>query len=112
MDGQGDWIVAPSDNICGLRDARTLSNPSRIDFDAVLAATPEMERMRKESIDPSTPEGVRLRQNANDRVFRAADSIRASNGYCSVWKSIRHRDGRAVPDVTEAVKAKLRDAGA
>ncbi len=37
----------------------------------------------------------------------ACDKIRAQDGYCSVWKTIKHTDGRAVADITDLVKAQL-----
>ena len=35
------WQVDKGDNICGLDDARQLSNPVVVDYDRLLAATPE-----------------------------------------------------------------------
>jgi hypothetical protein len=32
--------------------------------------------------------------------------VRNSGGYCSVWKTIRHKDGRAIDDLTSQVIAK------
>jgi hypothetical protein len=104
---QRGWIAAASDNICGLRDLKQLSNPARVDFEALLAATPELVKIAKDNIDPASAEGIQLRQAGIDRVTRASEALRAEVGYCSVWKAIRHSDGRSVPDVTESVKAKL-----
>lgn len=104
---QRGWIALATDNICGLRDPKQLSNPARVDFDAVLAATPELAKIAKDKIDPASAEGIQLRQAGIDRVTRACEALRAEIGYCSVWKTIRHSDGRSVPDVTESVKAKL-----
>jgi hypothetical protein len=101
------WIVDRSDNICGLDDPKMLSKPAKIDYDAVLRATPEMKKIKDDKIDPNSPEGIQLRQAAASRVQKAAEKVRSTNGYCSVWKTIRHQDGRAIPDVTDAVKAQL-----
>ncbi len=101
------WIVDRSDNICGLDDPKMLSKPAKIDYDSVLKATPEMKKIKDDKIDPNSPEGIQLRQAAATRVQKAAEKVRGSSGYCSVWKSIRHQDGRAIPDVTDAVKAQL-----
>jgi hypothetical protein len=84
-----------------------LSNPARVDYPAVLDATPEMRQIRDEKIDPSSSRGIQLRQSAVDRVRRAAEKVRSARGHCSVWKQIRHRDGRAIPDVTQLVLADL-----
>lgn len=102
-----DWICSVSDNICGLRDTKMLSNPAKVDFDALLSATSELQRVRKEGIDPSSPEGVALKQAGIDRVTKACDAVRVANGHCSVWKAIKHRDERVIADITELVKARL-----
>jgi len=101
------WIVDRADNVCGLDDAKMLSKPAKIDYDALLKATPEMKKIKDDKIDPNSPQGIQLRQAAATRVQTAADKVRSADGYCSVWKAIRHQDGRAVPDVTDAVKALL-----
>jgi hypothetical protein len=101
------WVVDRADNICGLDDAKMLSKPAKVDYDALLKVTSEMKKMRDDKIDTSSPEGIRLRQAAVDRVRIAADKVRVAEGYCSVWKQIRHQDGRAIPDVTDLVKAQL-----
>jgi hypothetical protein len=97
------WIVDRADNICGLDDGEMLSNPARVDYDRLLSATPEMKRIRDEGIAPDSSKGIQLRQAAVDRVRRASDAVRAGQGHCSVWKRVRHRDGRSVPDITDAV---------
>jgi hypothetical protein len=102
-----DWLVNPADNICGLRDPKMLSNPVRVDFDSLLQATTEFEKMRRENIGSNSPEGIQLRQAAIDRVRRACEAVRVANGHCSVWKAIRHRDDRPVVDVTELVRGRL-----
>jgi hypothetical protein len=84
-----------------------LSKPARVDYDALLAATSEMKRIKDDKIDPNSPQGIQLRQTAATRVQAAVDKVRAAGGYCSAWKSIRHRDGRTIPDITDSVKAQL-----
>jgi hypothetical protein len=101
------WVVDRADNICGLDDAKMLSKPAKVDYDALLKATPEIKKIKDDKIDPNSPQGIQLRQAASTRVQTAAEKVRASEGYCSVWKTIRHSDGRAVADITEAVKAQL-----
>ena len=104
---ESGWIVDPTDNVCGLADPRMLSRPARVDHPFLLAATPEMKRIAQEGIDPNSPIGVMLRQRGIDRVLRSADRVREQEGYCSIWKRIRHRDGRVIPDVTEPVRQGL-----
>lgn len=101
------WIVDRADSICGLDDPKMLSKPAKVDYDAVLRATPEMRKMRDDKIDPASSEGIQLRQSAADRALKACDRVRQAQGHCSVWKAIRHQDGRAIADVTDLVKAQL-----
>ena len=101
------WIAVRGDNICGLDDPKMLSKPAKVDYDALLHATSEMKKIKDDKIDPNSPQGIQLRQAAATRVQKAAEKVRSSDGYCSVWKTIRHQDGRAVADITDAVKAQL-----
>lgn len=101
------WVVDRADNICGLDDPKMLSKPAKVDYDGLLKATAEMKKIKDDKIDPNSPQGIQLRQAAATRVQKAADKVRAADGYCSVWKSIRHQDGRSIPDITDAVKAQL-----
>lgn len=100
-----DWVLRTADNICGLRDANQLTHPGLIDFEACLAATPEMKRIASQGIDPKSAEGIQLRNAAVTRVTNAAEAVRAAGGYCSVWKEIRHKDGRAIDDLSNRVIA-------
>lgn len=100
-----DWSAKAEDNICGLRDLAQVSNPVVIDFQACLDATPEMKKIKAEKIDPKSPDGIRLTTEATNRVTQACESVQKANGYCSVWKSIKHKDGRAITDVSSQVTA-------
>jgi hypothetical protein len=100
-----DWIAKTTDNICGLRDVNQISNPAIVDFKACLDATPEMKKAREDKVDLTTPEGIKLSNAAVNRVTTACETVRVANGYCSVWKTIRHKDGRTVTDISELVKA-------
>ena len=101
------WVVDRADNICGLDDAKMLSKPAKVDYDALLKATPEMKKIKDDKIDPNSPQGIQLRQAAATRVQTAAEKVRTAESHCSVWKTIRHTDNRAVADITELVKAQL-----
>lgn len=100
-----DWTAKAEDNICGLRDLSQVSNPAVIDFQACLDATPEMKKVKSEKIDLKSPEGIRLLTEATNRVTEACESVAKANGYCSIWKSIKHKDGRVITDVSNAVTA-------
>lgn len=101
------WICDRADNICGLDDPKTLSSPAKVDYDALLKATPEYKKIKDEKIDVNSAEGIQLRQKAAERVRDACEKVRAAKSYCSVWKTIKHADGRSIPDVTDAVKDQL-----
>jgi hypothetical protein len=101
------WIVDRADNICGLDDAKMLSKPAKVDYDALLKATPELKKIKDDKIEPNSPQGIQLRQAAVTRVQTAAEKVRTTEGHCSVWKTVKHSDGRAVADITESVKAQL-----
>ncbi|MFT5731770.1 MAG: hypothetical protein ACJAZN_000308 [Planctomycetota bacterium] len=107
-DGRGTpYVVTKTNNICGLDEPRQLTNPAVVDYDALLEATPERKKMKKDKIDPTSSEGITLMTKARARVLKACESVRASHGHCSVWKVIKRRDKRAVDDITDEVKRQL-----
>src|SRR5689334_14789499 len=75
-DASASWIAERSDCVCGLDDPRQVSNPAKIDYGAVMKATPEVKKMHDEHIDANSPEGIQLRALAADRVKRAAEIVR------------------------------------
>ncbi len=97
------WQAREADNIVGLRDPRTLSNPVRVDYEDLLERTEEMKRIKRERIDPASPQGVQLKNRARQRVADACQQVMTERGYCSVWKQISHSDGRTVNNATDAV---------
>ena len=103
----GGWRARSRDNICGLSNPRQLTQPVRVNYKQVLRATEEMRDLIRRNIDPSSAEGQILRQRAVDRVRRASSLVMQSQGYCSVWKRISHKDSRSVDEVTEEVIANL-----
>jgi hypothetical protein len=104
---QSGWTVKADDNIVGLSDAKTLSNPALVDYDGLMRATDEMKKLKKDRIDPTSPEGIQLTNAARQRVQSACQAIMDQEGHCSVWKAISHADGRSVPDITAQVKRQL-----
>jgi hypothetical protein len=103
----GQWIAKAADNICGLRDPRTLSSPAKVDFKKLLDATPEMKKLSRDGIDKNSPEGIQLTQKAIDRLTQASKTVMSEKGHCSVWKEIKNSDERSVPDITNAVLQKF-----
>lgn len=107
-DGRGtDYVVDKTDNICGLDTPRQLTNPALVDYDALLDATPEIRQMKREKISESSARGIQLRSAAEERVRKACQKIMDQEGHCSVWKVIKRRDGRKLPDITDLVKSEL-----
>lgn len=102
-----DWIVKQSDNICGLKNARQLSNPGKVDFPSLYDSTEEAKKIKDEGIDPASPEGSRLRAAAYERIRKACQQVMTDQSLCSVWKSVRSRSGATATDVTETVRALL-----
>jgi len=100
---QAGWVVKRGDNLCGLRDPKQLSNPAKVNYKRCLAATPEMKKMESEGIRPGSPEGIQLKNAAATRVSTAANTVRKAGGFCSVWKAIKHNDGRDVSDITARI---------
>ena len=84
-----------------------MTKPAVVDYDALLAATTEMKKLKKDKIDPKSSEGITLMTKARARVLKACEAVRASGGHCSVWKTIKRRDKRAVDDITDSVKRQL-----
>lgn len=97
------WVANKGDNLCGLRDLGQLSNPAKLNYKRCLDATPEMKKLKADGIKPSSPEGIQLTNAAATRVSTAANTIRKAGGFCSVWKTIKHNDGRNVSDITARV---------
>ncbi len=102
-----DWVVSSANNVCGVNDARQISNPAKVNYGSLLAATPEIKEMKRKGIDQESPEGQILHNKAVDRIRTAASNVMASQGHCSVWRKIRHKKGRAVADITAEVKKQL-----
>lgn len=101
-----DWVAKKSDNVCGINNLRRISNPARVDFDSLLEATKEMKKLKRDKIDPDSPEGIQLRQQAKKRVTKACEAIRKDQGNCSIWKAIRHKDGRTITVISSLVQAR------
>ncbi|MEO0652026.1 MAG: hypothetical protein AAFZ65_15240 [Planctomycetota bacterium] len=101
------WVASDSDHICGIQVPSHISNPATIDLNRALAATEEMRRMKRDGINPNSARGKALKNAAQRRVRDAATTVKDNLGHCSVWKAIRHSDGRTVADVTDQVVAEI-----
>ncbi len=101
------WKARAADNLAGLSEPRMLSNPAKVDHSSLMADTAEMKRMKRDRVDPSSAEGVQLKNAAATRVAAACGDAMRQLGHCSVWKAITHVDEREVPDLTEQVRRLL-----
>ena len=106
---EAKWIAEEDDNICGIKDLKKVSNPAKVDYDALWDATPQIKQMKEKKIDPESTEGKALRSQAKTLITKTCELVRAAKSYCGIWKSIKNEDGRKVPDVTDDVKGKLDD---
>ena len=97
------WVATKTNNLCGLRDLGQLSNPAKLNYKRCLDATPEMKKIKADGIKLESPEGIQLSNAAATRVSTAANTLRKAGGFCSVWKAIKHTDGRTVSDITARV---------
>ena len=102
-----DWVVSSGDNVCGVSDARQISNPAKVSYRSLLGDTPELKEMKKKGISKDSPEGQILHNKGVDRVRKAAKKVMTEKSHCSVWKAITSKSGKRVPDITESVRAKL-----
>lgn len=102
-DGESKYVADPEDWICGLGDLRQLTNPAQVDYESLMEATPWMKELRREGIDPQSARGLILRAKAQAEVSRACDVVRREFEHCSVWRSIRRRDGGRIPLRTKEV---------
>ena len=102
-----DWIVKAVDNVCGVSNARQITFPAQVKYDALMRATPEMKQMKREGIDKDSPRGIKLVSAAKARILTAAKAVMSDKGHCSVWKKISHKRGASATDITDAVLLKL-----
>ena len=104
---QVDWIVKAENSICGLSQSRQLRKPAKVRFDDLLALTPEKKKLDRERIDPNSAKGLRLMNDARNRVRDACSKTMKDQGYDSVWKQIKSRKGARVADVTASVAIEI-----
>lgn len=111
-DGRGTpYKLNKDDAICGLSEARQLTNPAKVDFKALMDVTAEMKELKRKKIDPNSARGIELTCKARELVRDACTLVRTEKAHCSIWKKISRRDRTKVPDVTSDVKAKLTAGG-
>jgi len=100
-----DWIAHKDANICGISKLKRVTNPALVDYETVMAATPQMIEIRERDIDPDSVQGRSLREAARSLLCSKAQLVQKEGGYDGIWKSIKNRDGRAIDDVSDEVIA-------
>ena len=109
-DGGGTpYIFNRRDNICGkgVKNPASITKPATVDYEALLAATDEVRKIKKDRIDSQSAEGLKLMSEARRKVLKACEEVRRANTHCGIWKKITRRDGREVADITAKVKAEM-----
>jgi len=109
-DGGGTpYIFSRRDNICGkgVKNPASITKPATVDYEALLAATDEARKIKRDRIDPQSAEGLKLMTGAKRKVLKACEEVRRTHNHCGVWKKITRRDGREVADITAKVKAEM-----
>lgn len=103
-----DWVVKTADNVCGVSTSRQITNPAKVNFDTLMSATSEMKELKREKIDKTSARGQALVTKATEKVREAAKAVMSDKGHCSVWKKISHKQNKAIVDLTDAIKPKLK----
>tara|TARA_A100001515_G_scaffold107087_1_gene87852 strand:+ start:704 stop:1135 length:432 start_codon:yes stop_codon:yes gene_type:complete len=86
-----EWVANPEDNICGLSDLRMIRQPGVVDWTALMEATSEMKKIKKEGIKKDSPEGVLLITRAESKCRIACVKQMRKTKVDSMWKNITHR---------------------
>jgi len=101
------WEARESDNICGIHNLKRVTRPAVVNYDELLAATPQVQEIDRKGIDPESAEGRALLKGAHTLITKTCEVVRIVEGYCSVWKVISHKDGRVIPNITGSVLERL-----
>jgi hypothetical protein len=110
-DGGGTpYIFSRRDNICGkgVKNPASITRPATVNYKALLAATDEARKIKKDRIDLHSAEGLKLMTGAKRKVLKACEAVRRANNHCGVWKKITRRDGRRIADITAGVWRAMR----
>ncbi|MDE0913709.1 MAG: hypothetical protein OSB57_00855 [Planctomycetota bacterium] len=109
-DGGGTpYVFYRRDNICGkgIKNPASITKPATVNYEALLEATDEVRKIKKNRIDRQSAEGLQLMTQAKQKVLSACETVRRANSHCGVWKKITRRDGVGVADITAKVKAEM-----
>ena len=102
------WIATPSDNICGVKEPRMVTQPGVVNWQQLMDSTPEMKQMKKEGIKRDSPKGAQLISEAQSRCKRACVKQMRVAKVDSMWKNISHVS-KAPWDQTHAVIALIKN---
>ena len=91
VDSAIEWVADAEDNICGLSDLRMVRQPGVVDWTALMGATSEMKKIKKEGIKKDSPEGVLLITKAESKCRTACVKQMRKTKVDSMWKRITHK---------------------
>jgi len=103
-----EWEADSSDNVCGVSDARQVTNPLVVEYDVVLNEAPSYKKITKNNIDINSAEGIILLAAAKGEVKKSCKTVQLAENGCSVWKKIVHKAGlKTAKNITSSVKDEL-----
>ena len=91
VDSAIEWVANEEDIICGLSDLRWIQNPGVVDWVALMDATSEMKKIKKEGIKKDSPEGISLITRAESKCRTACFKQMRKTKVDSMWKRITHK---------------------
>ncbi len=102
VDSAIEWVADAEDNICGVKELRMVQQPGVVDWTALMNATSEIKKLKREGIKKDSPEGVILTTKAEDKCKKACVKQMRKTKVDSMWKKISHN--RKLPwDQTDPV---------
>ena len=90
VDDAIEWVAEAQDNICGVKELRMVRQPGVVDWNALMDATAEMIKLKREGIKKDSPEGVMLVTKAEDKCQKACVKQMRKTKVDSMWKKISH----------------------
>ena len=106
-DSTHGWVADERDNIAGIHTLKRVTKPALVNYDELLAVTPQIQEIERKGVDPESAEGRALRRGARTLITKTCEIVRRAEGHCSIWKAIAHKDGRDIPNLTSAVLERL-----
>ena len=90
VDDAIEWFAETEDNICGVKELRMVRQPGVVDWSALMDATAEVAKIKREGIKRDSPEGITLIAKAEDKCKKACVKQMRKTKVDSMWKKISH----------------------